>query len=223
MGGLMKRRRGFTLVEMCVAMVIIGIILGFAALLFGQVVRHFAKTQMDLDSEREARLSMAEITKEIRQAMPDLRADVLNTDFCDLIDATGTINDTNGAQPAIQCTRAVDIPDPQTNGWLPTQLNYETIVIKRNANNSVGETITPIYGANAGVPSTRTLGIDVTSLSFAPEPCSNPCNANNKPRGTYTVTLTVSPPHRVDVKQIYNGIQQPYTLQSKVYVTYFKA
>ena len=63
-----KRRRAFTLVEMLVAMAVMGIVMSFAALEFKDVVYTYISVGSHLSSEQQARLAMAKVSDALRQA-----------------------------------------------------------------------------------------------------------------------------------------------------------
>jgi prepilin-type N-terminal cleavage/methylation domain-containing protein len=63
-----KTRRAFTLVEMLVAMAVMGIVMSFAALEFRDVVSTYISVGSHLSSEQQARLAMAKVSDALRQA-----------------------------------------------------------------------------------------------------------------------------------------------------------
>lgn len=63
-----KNGRGFTLVEMLVAMAVMGIVMSFAALEFKDVVFTYISIGSHLSSEQQARLAMAKVSDALRQA-----------------------------------------------------------------------------------------------------------------------------------------------------------
>lgn len=209
-----RSRRGFTIPELIIAMTILSIVGTLAVLLFSQVVHHFDKTSMDLDAERGARLAMAKVTGEIRQAVPNL-ADVNNNGiFCD--DGLGNTLANGAKLTAIRCFKVDAIPTTTNCGgkpdWLPLCLIYDSVVIKFDgAKNQIVESVTPLQGPNAGKTVDSVLAHDVTSLTIQPVTL-----------GQFDITITTSPPHRADTKQIYAGTERPYQIESEVYVSYFK-
>ena len=62
------RRRGFTLIEIMMAVAIIGIIASVGASVLLQINRYFILTRTRTDLQKEARAAMYVITRELRQA-----------------------------------------------------------------------------------------------------------------------------------------------------------
>ena len=67
-----RMRRGFTVTELMISMTIMGIILGLAVLEFAMVFNHNNLMNANLTAEQNARIAMAKVTNELRQAMPDM-------------------------------------------------------------------------------------------------------------------------------------------------------
>jgi prepilin-type N-terminal cleavage/methylation domain-containing protein len=66
-----KRRRAFTTIELLISMVIMGIILALAVVEFAMVFNHNNLTNANLTAEQNARIAMAMVNNEFRQAMPN--------------------------------------------------------------------------------------------------------------------------------------------------------
>lgn len=66
-----KRRRAFTTVELLISMVIMGIILALAVVEFAMVFNHNTLANANLTAEQNARIAMAKVSNEFRQAMPN--------------------------------------------------------------------------------------------------------------------------------------------------------
>ncbi len=64
--------RGFTVVEMLISMTIMGLVLALAVVEFAMVFNHNNLTTANITAESNARISMAKVTNELRQAMPDI-------------------------------------------------------------------------------------------------------------------------------------------------------
>jgi prepilin-type N-terminal cleavage/methylation domain-containing protein len=65
-------KRGFTVVEMLISMTIMGLVLALAVVEFAMVFNHNNLTSANITAESNARISMAKVTNELRQAMPDI-------------------------------------------------------------------------------------------------------------------------------------------------------
>ena len=89
-------RRGFTVTELLISMTIMGIVLGLAIVEFAMVFNHNNLMGANLAADQNARIAMARVTNELRQAMPDL------TDS-----STGTIVVTPTAPPPSTAPTAV--------------------------------------------------------------------------------------------------------------------
>lgn len=63
-----SRRRGYTLIEMMLVVVILGILASVGAKMLLQVNRYFIMAKTKADIQREARAAMYVITRELRQA-----------------------------------------------------------------------------------------------------------------------------------------------------------
>ena len=63
--------RGFTVPELLISMTIMGIVLALAVLEFAMVFNHNTLMNANLSADQNARIAMAKVTNELRQAMPD--------------------------------------------------------------------------------------------------------------------------------------------------------
>lgn len=66
-----KKPRGFTVTELLISMTIMGIVLALAVLEFAMVFNHNNLMNANLSADQNARIAMARVTNELRQAMPD--------------------------------------------------------------------------------------------------------------------------------------------------------
>lgn len=67
-----RKLRGFTIVELLISMTIMGIVLALAVVEFAMVFNHNSLMTANLTADQNARIAMAKVTNELRQAMPDL-------------------------------------------------------------------------------------------------------------------------------------------------------
>ncbi len=67
-----ERARGFTVVEMLTSMLIMGLVLALAIVEFAMVFNHNNLMNANLSADQNARIAMARVTNELRQAMPDV-------------------------------------------------------------------------------------------------------------------------------------------------------
>src|ERR1700736_629037 len=137
----MKTRRGISIPEVLISAAIMGIILSVVAVEFSAIASHTKKTTGDLDAERAARLTMANVTKEMRQAMVDIRATIapgVQPQPCTMPQfpiAQSGLSATPAPAPTanstVQCTEAESFsslnPDPISNN-----LVYDTFSIALN-------------------------------------------------------------------------------------------
>jgi prepilin-type N-terminal cleavage/methylation domain-containing protein len=110
--------RGFTVPELLIAMTIMGIVLALAVVEFAMVFNHNALTTENVTAEQNARIAMARVTNELRQAMPDF------TDFSNgkpVVQPTAPPPSTAPGQSTVVEFYRVD-PGPQglsTSGAMP--------------------------------------------------------------------------------------------------------
>lgn len=64
--------RGFTIPELLISFTIMGIVLALAIVEFAMVFNHNSLMQANLSADQNARLTMARVTNEMRQAMPNI-------------------------------------------------------------------------------------------------------------------------------------------------------
>jgi len=121
-----NNRRGFTIVEMLISMTIMGLVLALAVVEFAMVFNHNNLTSANITAEANARISMAKVTNEMRQAMPDV------TDF------------TTPPYPMVVTPTA---PPPSTAPGTSTSIEYYRV-----DNGSAGLTASPIPVDSNGNP-----------------------------------------------------------------------
>lgn len=63
-----RTRRGMTLIEILVGMVMLAVLATAIALMFEETVKHFAFTTSNLSSEQQARIALTKVTNAMRQA-----------------------------------------------------------------------------------------------------------------------------------------------------------
>ena len=114
-------RRAFTLVEMLVAMAVMGIVMSFAALEFKAVVFTFLDADTHLSAEQQARVAIAKVNDLSRQAS-----------VVDGADPTPpVVQPANTAGPTLQFTK-VDSLDPNTmpfSNGVPTPC-YDVVTVE---------------------------------------------------------------------------------------------
>src|SRR5579872_7137081 len=66
-----KRTRAFTTVELLISMVIMGLVLALSVVEFAMVFNHNTLANANLTAEQNARIAMAKVSNEFRQAMPN--------------------------------------------------------------------------------------------------------------------------------------------------------
>jgi prepilin-type N-terminal cleavage/methylation domain-containing protein len=118
-----NNRRGFTIVELLISMTILGLVLGLAIIEFAMVFNHNNLMNANLTADQNARIAMAKVTNELRQAMPDI------TDS-----STGTIVVTPTAPP------------PSTAPAPVTTVSFYRV------HNGAGGLVTPVPTSAAGDP-----------------------------------------------------------------------
>ncbi len=67
-----KAARAFTVTELLISMTIMGIVLALAVVEFAMVFNHNNLMNYNLSADQNARIAMAKVTNEFRQAMPDI-------------------------------------------------------------------------------------------------------------------------------------------------------
>jgi prepilin-type N-terminal cleavage/methylation domain-containing protein len=201
--------RGFTLVEMMVASAILALVMSLAVAEFSQAWRHYSKTSVDLTAETQARIAMALVTQDLRQAaQPAGSTNVSPVSSPDCIAAGGCVYPYPTAAPSPGLVFTM-VDNPAITSADPNQLNYGSAVIGLNPStpgvngSDLVETMTDI--ASGLVIEKRTLAHNVTVFTIA---------ATSS--GSYNVTIQVSPPHRAD------QAAGPFTLSSDVFISYFK-
>jgi prepilin-type N-terminal cleavage/methylation domain-containing protein len=209
---LMRRRlsaRGFTLIELLVASSILGLVMSLAVAEFTQAWQHYSKTSVDLTAETQARIAMALVTQELRQAaQPAGSVSISPVSSPDCIAAGGCVYPYPTAAPTTGLVFTM-VDDAKITSADPNLVHYGSDVIALNpavpgANGSdLIETMTDVTSGT--IKQVRTLAHNVTVFTVA---------ATSS--GSYNVTIQVSPPHRVD------QAAAPFTLSSDVFISYFK-
>jgi prepilin-type N-terminal cleavage/methylation domain-containing protein len=67
-----EKTRGFTIPELLISMSIMGIVLALAIVEFAMVFNHNNLMTANMSADQNARIAMAKVTNELRQAMPDV-------------------------------------------------------------------------------------------------------------------------------------------------------
>ncbi|HEY5094277.1 MAG TPA: prepilin-type N-terminal cleavage/methylation domain-containing protein [Candidatus Eremiobacteraceae bacterium] len=203
------KARGFTLIELMVAMSILGLVMTLAVAEFTQAWKHYSKTTVDITGETQARAAMALVTQSLRQAaMPAGTAAISPVSSPDCIAAGGCTNPYPTAAPTTGLQFEM-VDDPSITSADPNQLHYGNDVIGLNPaipgvnGSDLIETVTDV--STGTVKIVRTLAKNVTVFTVA---------ATSS--GSYNVTIQVSPPHRAD------QLSAPFTLSSDVFISYFK-
>jgi type II secretory pathway pseudopilin PulG len=201
--------RGSTLVELMIATSILAMVLSLAVAEFTQAWQHYSKTSVDLTAETQARIAMALVTQELRQAaQPAGSANISPVSSPDCIAAGGCTYPYPTAAPSPGLVFTM-VDNPTITSADPNQLSYGSDVIGLNPStpgvngSDLVETMTDV--TSGLVIEKRTLARNVTVFTIA---------ATSS--GSYNVTIQVSPPHRAD------QVAAPFTLSSDVFISYFK-
>ena len=201
--------RGFTLIELMVAMSILGLVMTLAVAEFTQAWKHYSKTSVDITGETQARAAMALVTQSLRQAAQPSGATAISpVTTPDCIAAGGCTYPypTSAPTTGLQFTM---VDDATITSADPNLLHYGADVIVLNPavpgvnGSDLIETVTDV--STGLVKQKRTLARNVTIFTVA---------ATSS--GSYNVTIQVSPPHRAD------QLAAPFTLSSDVFISYFK-
>jgi prepilin-type N-terminal cleavage/methylation domain-containing protein len=205
------RSSGFTLVEVMIAMTILGIITSVALALYIQGSKHFARTTTDLDAEREARAAMGYTVSELRQAMPRF----------------GVQNDVPVVSPTAP---AIPIPSPTptsqvvfwkvdsiANAVSGTTINtgalaYDKVVIEPDplASSAPDNLMEFVSDASGKLLSSRIIGRDVETFAVTPIRADS-----------YDIKITTAPNIRKDMLDPANPSLYTYTLSSTVFISYY--
>ena len=209
---MLRRRsfaRGFTLLELLVASTILGLVMSLAVAEFTQAWQHYSKTNVDLTAETQARMAMALVTQELRQAaQPAGSVSISPVSSPDCIAAGGCVYPYPTAAPTTGLVFTM-VDDPTITSADPNLLDYGSDVIKLSPSvpgvngSDLIETLTDT--ATGTIKQQRTLAHNVTVFTVA---------ATSS--GSYNVTIQVSPLHRAD------QAAAPFTLSSDVFISYFK-
>jgi prepilin-type N-terminal cleavage/methylation domain-containing protein len=201
--------RGFTLIELMVASSILGLVMTLAVAEFTQAWQHYSKTTVDISAETQARVAMALVTQELRQAaQPAGTAAISPVSSPDCIAAGGCTYPYPTAAPATGLVFTM-VDDKTITSADPNLLHYGSDVIGLSPavpgvnGSDLIETMTDV--TSGFVVQKRTLAHNITVFTVA---------ATSS--GSYNVTIQVSPPHRAD------QLAAPFTLSSDVFISYFK-
>ncbi len=156
--------RGFTTVELLISMAIMGIVLALAVMEFAMVFNHNNLTNANLTAEQNARIAMAKVSNEFRQAMPN-ETDYTTPPYPMVVTPTGPpVNVTAAPVTTVQYWKVHNGPgglaspvptnnfgepvpcyDLVTLSWDPVaQTITRTATLQTNANCSVASTVTDI-------------------------------------------------------------------------------
>jgi prepilin-type N-terminal cleavage/methylation domain-containing protein len=201
--------RGFTLIELLVASSILGLVMTLAVAEFTQAWQHYSKTSVDLTAETQARIAMALVTQDLRQAaQPAGSAAISPVTSPDCIAAGGCVYPYPTAAPATGLVFTM-VDDASITNADPNLLHYGSDVIGLSPavpgvnGSDLIETLTDT--SSGTIKQKRTLAHNVTVFTVA---------ATSS--GSYNITIQVSPPHRAD------QAAAPFTLSSDVFISYFK-
>lgn len=194
----------FTLPEVLVSMVILGVVVTIATVQFTQVFGQFSKTNNMLDSERKARTIMAKIGHYVRQASPNIKTLPGNQPVT--FPTIATINIPADHVDFTEPSDGVNFVDAN-----PANLSYDQVTIKRGATVPPGHTYPAVLLVRTkpdGTVLTYTLGNDAKTLTFTA-----------RSKAIYDIDLTIAPTRRADQQ---NDTYQEYSLHTTLYVSYFK-
>ena len=197
-----KHERAFTIPELLVAFVVIGIIMSLASVEFYMVTHHFAKTSTELDSEREARTVMAEVSEQLRQASPDFLAGSTQP-------VQSPVWPGPSPTPASSVTFTMPTQSTELSNADPHAVQYDTVTIKQDTVVNPGHDYPDLLLIRTDPNNNLTtehIGRDVASFSVTPT-FSN----------MYDIDLTISPQRRADQA---SDTYQAYSLHSSIYVSY---
>jgi prepilin-type N-terminal cleavage/methylation domain-containing protein len=157
-----SRRRAFTLVEMMVAMAVMGIVMSFAALEFRAVVFTYLDADSHLSAEQQARVALAKVNDLSRQAsvVNDVSANAP-------MPVPAIIEPASTAGPRLQFTKA-DSLDPNTmhlfNG--APEPCYDVVTI----------TLSPVSISGDPIAQPHNLVAETAPYPFNPTDCPTPAN-----------------------------------------------
>lgn len=209
-----RQLRGFSILEMLMVCVILGLVLSMIGYEFVGVVSTALHTRANTDAQAQSRLIMTKVEHEMHAAFPDI-SDCPS--FPDAKNCPSPLGTLVVVQPAPKGTPGpvaefyrvrqgslnVAIPKcPTTQRPCPP---YDLVTIQLNAlvPGELDETVQPATGA--GPSSTTVIGNNVSSFTVAPDQLSGSSD--------YTIDLTVSIPSTHCTSNACD-----YTLNSVVYV-----
>jgi prepilin-type N-terminal cleavage/methylation domain-containing protein len=215
-----RNARALTIVEVLVAMAILGIIMTVALGLYLQGDTHFAKTSVDLDAEREARAAMGYTAGELRQAMPVYGVNS-NPVVAPTAWSSGASPTPTAAVTFYKIEPGVGISGAVTGTTIdPTKLVYECVTIQTTPDPAIpasGPTNPPllqetIYQPNcATVKETRIIGHDVATFAVTPLTAAS-----------YDIQIETAPIIRHDLQSTANPTFNTYTLNSTIFISYYQ-
>jgi len=174
-----SRRRAFTLVEMMVAMAVMGIVMSFAALEFRAVVFTYLDADSHLSAEQQARVAIAKVNDLSRQAS------VVNDSSANAPSPVpAIIKPQNTAGPTLQFTK-VDSLDPNTMPFLNGAPDpcYDVVTI----------TLSPVSISGDPVAQPHNLVAETAPYPFNPTGCPKPANAGLRLIARNVEDFTVQP------------------------------
>jgi prepilin-type N-terminal cleavage/methylation domain-containing protein len=173
--------RAFTLIEMLVAMTILGIVLGLTVAEFTAAIQNFRFEDAHLDAETQGRIAMARINDAIKMATPDIGdTNCSQHDTCSIIPGSVGLQNVTDGNTAVSFY--VVTSDAGTSGHLsksmPTNPSHEPV--------PTYNVETVFYNPpNLLQECTETL----TEYNAEPNPSSAPCQ--NSTTGTQTIVHNV--------------------------------
>jgi len=193
-----NRFRGFTIPELMVAMIVIGIIMTLASVEFWSVIHHFSKTSTELDSEREARTVVSAVEEQLRQASPNFQ-----------VQSTQPVQSPVFAGPSPTPVSSVTFTMPAQGTELTsadsTAVTYDTVTIQRGSVVPPGHIYPDLLLIRNNGPA-EDIGRDVAYFGVTARSAT-----------WYDIDVTIAPPTRADQA---NDANQSYSLHSSIYVSY---
>jgi prepilin-type N-terminal cleavage/methylation domain-containing protein len=158
--------RGFTVVELLISMTIMGVVLALAIVEFVMVFNHNNLTGSNITADSNARVSMAKVTNELRQATPEITD--FNTNWPVIVSPTLG----SGASASVEYYRA-DPGPVGLNGVMPTgQFGnplpcYDDVKISYDpAAHTLTKTVTPQTNSNcSGSASTSIIAYNIMGFN----------------------------------------------------------
>jgi prepilin-type N-terminal cleavage/methylation domain-containing protein len=169
-----SHRRAFTLVEMLVAMAVMGIVMSFAALEFKAVVFTYLDADSHLSAEQQARVAIAKVNDLSRQASVVNNANP----------TPAVVEPASTAGPTLQFTK-VDSLDPKTMPFLDGAPDpcYDVVTI----------TLSPVSISGDPIAQPHNLVAETVPYPFNPPACSKPADAGIRLIARNVQDFTVQP------------------------------